>query len=170
MSRKCTVVFDTISNRGIKRTYVGEGSDDNDAVKDAIQQCYADHGFEGADRCTSYNKLDCYTVTDDGPSGSDPVPGGDLYWYKHDGWQTGDSRWQGRKQVGNSWQIYNTVFASSDGIVYGIDGSGDLYWYKHDGWQTGDSRWQGRKQVGNSWQIYNIAFASSDGIVYGITI
>ncbi len=99
---------------------------------------------------------------------------GDLYWYQHNNWKTGVSDkggWTGRNKVGNGWQVYKTVFASSDGIVYGIDAAGDLYWYQHNNWKTGVSGkggWTGRNKVGNGWQVYKTVLASSDGIVYGI--
>ncbi|MEP0885178.1 tachylectin-related carbohydrate-binding protein [Trichocoleus sp. ST-U3] len=93
---------------------------------------------------------------------------GDLLWYQHDGWQDGTGRWKGAKKVGNGWQNFKSVFASSNGIVYAIEPNGDLQWYQHDGWQDGSGRWKGAKKVGNGWQNFKSVFASSNGIVYAI--
>ena len=95
---------------------------------------------------------------------------GDLYWYQHDGWQSGTADWKGPNKVGNGgWQAYKSVFASSEGIIYAIDDVGDLYWYQHDGWQSGTADWKGPNKVGNGgWQAYKSVFASSEGIIYAI--
>jgi hypothetical protein len=46
---------------------------------------------------------------------------GNLWWYRHDGWQEGTEEMRGRNLVGRGgWQDYRSVFASSDGIIYGI--------------------------------------------------
>jgi hypothetical protein len=67
---------------------------------------------------------------------------GDLWWYKHLGWQDGSANWsyaQGQK-VGNGWN-FRQVFASGPGVIYGVDSNGDLWWYKHLGWQDGSPIW-----------------------------
>ncbi|MBD2065978.1 hypothetical protein H6F93_00220 [Leptolyngbya sp. FACHB-671] len=93
---------------------------------------------------------------------------GDLLWYQHDGWQDSTGRWKGTNKVGNGWQDFTSVFATSDGIVYGILPNGDLLWYQHDGWQDGTRRWKGGNKVGTGWQIFKSVFATSNGIIYGI--
>ena len=56
--------------------------------------------------------------------GQQPVPSapvsGDLLWYRHDSWQDGAGSWAGDKLVGHGWQQYESVFAGSDGVLYGI--------------------------------------------------
>jgi hypothetical protein len=45
-----------------------------------------------------------------------------LYWYQHVGWQNGLAQWKGHNKVGNGgWQAYKSVFASSKGVIYGIN-------------------------------------------------
>ena len=100
--------------------------------------------------------------------------GGDLHWYRHEGWQNGSGRWTDGNgiRVGNGgWESYKSVFASSDGIIYGITTGGDLHWYRHDGWQDGRAKWTGDGiRVGNGgWESYKSVFATSNGIIYGIT-
>ena len=94
---------------------------------------------------------------------------GDLLWYQHDGWQDGAANWKGAKKVGNGWQGFKSVFASSNGVIYGIQPNGDLLWYRHDGWQDGSRRWKGGNKVGNGWQDFNFVFATSNGVIYGVT-
>jgi hypothetical protein len=52
---------------------------------------------------------------------NDTVYKGNLYWYCNDGWQNGAEKWTGSNLVGHGgWQNYKSVFASSNGIIYGI--------------------------------------------------
>jgi hypothetical protein len=46
----------------------------------------------------------------------------DLHWYQHTDWQngtTGEGQFRGGNKVGEGWNAFQTVFATSDGIVYG---------------------------------------------------
>ena len=95
---------------------------------------------------------------------------GDLMWYKHLGKNSGTTSWEGGRKVGGGWQAFEKVFATSDGIVYGIKPNGDLMWYKHLGKDDGSWNWvngNGRK-VGGGWNTFEKVFATSDGIIYGI--
>ena len=94
----------------------------------------------------------------------------DLCWYQHSGWQNGSVSWASGNctKVGSGWS-FKTVFASSDGVVYGINANNELFWYKHNGWQNGSSSWvsgTGTK-VGSGWSFKTV-FASSNGVIYGI--
>lgn len=95
---------------------------------------------------------------------------GNLYWYKHLGWQNGTPQWTERKLVGKGgWQLYKSVFAGSEGVIYGIDVDGNLYWYHHLGWQDGSEQWSDRKLVGDGgWQYYLSVFSAGSGIIYGV--
>ena len=55
--------------------------------------------------------------------------GGDLRWYRHNGWADGSARWiagGGGNNVGGGWNIYSTVFSGGNGVIYGITPEGDL--------------------------------------------
>jgi hypothetical protein len=94
----------------------------------------------------------------------------DLCWYQHSGWQDGSASWANNNctKVGSGWS-FRTVFASSDGVVYGINANNELLWYKHNGWQNGTASWASGTgtRVGSGWS-FGTVFASSDGVIYGI--
>jgi hypothetical protein len=46
---------------------------------------------------------------------------GNLLWYKHPGWSSGLQGIRGPQQVGKGWQGFKSVFATSDGFIYGIN-------------------------------------------------
>ncbi|MEU2510285.1 tachylectin-related carbohydrate-binding protein [Streptomyces sp. NPDC007863] len=103
------------------------------------------------------------------------TPGGDLQWYRHDGWTDGSARWtagDGGKNVGGGWNIYSTVLSAGGGVIYGITPGGDLQWYRHDGWTDGSARWtagDGGKNVGGGWSFYSTVLSAGRGVIYGIT-
>ncbi|MFC9262246.1 tachylectin-related carbohydrate-binding protein [Streptomyces hydrogenans] len=103
------------------------------------------------------------------------TPGGDLQWYRHDGWTDGSNRWTagaGGKNVGGGWNIYSTVLSAGGGVIYGITPGGDLHWYRHDGWTDGSNRWTagaGGKNVGGGWSFYSTVLSAGRGVIYGIT-
>jgi len=87
-----------------------------------------------------------YAITNDGK----------LRWFRHVGYLRGEGletpgAWIGPKEVGSGWSIYNHVFATSAGIIYGIDRDGKLMWYHHRGFKDGSMAWDGPKQVGTGW-------------------
>ncbi|MEV6205164.1 tachylectin-related carbohydrate-binding protein [Streptomyces sp. NPDC051771] len=102
------------------------------------------------------------------------TPGGDLQWYRHDGWTDGSNRWtagDGGKNVGGGWSFYSTVLSAGRGVIYGITPDGDLHWYRHDGWTDGSNRWTGGAswKVGSGWDEYKTVFSGGFGVIYGIT-
>jgi ABC-2 type transport system ATP-binding protein len=72
---------------------------------------------------------------------------------------TGTSDWSGPQTVGTSWDMFQSVFASADGVIYGIRSDGTLHWYKHLGYLTGSATWLGPSQVGTGW-LSNRVFAA----------
>jgi len=56
---------------------------------------------------------------------------GDLCWYRHTGWQTGEpNSWQNggvAKVVGTGWHVFQTLFATFDGEIYAV-GVGTKSW------------------------------------------
>ncbi|HEU4388655.1 MAG TPA: tachylectin-related carbohydrate-binding protein [Blastocatellia bacterium] len=96
----------------------------------------------------------------------------DLLWFRHDGWQDGGSTWAGSSgtRVGTSWQTFQSVFASGDGLIYGILPNGDLRWYSNDGWQNGTASWAAfsGSVAAQGWQSYRSVFATSEGVIYAI--
>jgi V8-like Glu-specific endopeptidase len=111
------------------------------------------------------------TIKEANSSTSSPqLSSADLCWYQHSGWQSGSIGWANNNctKVGSGWS-FKTVFASSDGVIYGINANNELLWYKHNGWQNGSPSWAtgtGTK-VGSGWSFKTV-FASSDGVIYGI--
>jgi hypothetical protein len=97
---------------------------------------------------------------------------GNLLWYKNDGWEDGARRWANgsSRRVGQSWQNFLSVFATNNGVIYGIMPNGDLLWYKHEGYENGASRWacNSGAVVGNGWAGFRSVFATSNGVIYGI--
>ncbi len=107
---------------------------------------------------------------------------GDLYWYKHDAYRTGGGlndpgAWNAasRHKIGNGWNGFKQVFATSGGVIYAISPNGDLHWYKHNAYRTGQGletpgAWdpQGGKVVGTGWNTFTKVFAAPGGIIYGV--
>jgi len=87
--------------------------------------------------------------------------GGDLMWYRHDGWRDGGSSWaagDAGKKVGTGWGNFKHVFAGRDGVIYAVQENGDLLWYRHDGRGDGSFKWatgSGNK-VGNGWNFLHV--------------
>ncbi|MBD0708470.1 MULTISPECIES: N-acetylmuramoyl-L-alanine amidase [unclassified Streptomyces] len=85
---------------------------------------------------------------------------GTLWLYKGSG--NAASPYAARVQVGNGWQVYNSIVGPSDltgdGKVdfVGRDASGALWLYKGTG--NAASPYAGRVQVGTDWQSYNLIF------------
>lgn len=110
------------------------------------------------------------------------MPNGDLKWYKHLAYRTGGGlndagSWdpKGGKVIGTGWNGFKQLFATSDGIIYGIKPDGSLRWYKHDGQQTGNGLYdptgwdpRGGKEIGTGWNIFKQVFAAPGGIIYGV--
>ncbi|WP_449420615.1 tachylectin-related carbohydrate-binding protein [Phormidium nigroviride] len=94
----------------------------------------------------------------------------DLCWYQHSGWQDGSTSWASNNctKVGSGWN-FRTVFASSNGVIYGINANNELLWYQHRGWQDGSASWASGTgtRVGTGWS-FGTVFASSNGVIYGI--
>jgi hypothetical protein len=96
------------------------------------------------------------------------TPGGELRWYRHDGWFTGADVWtagDGGKQVGTGWNRFEQVLPAMDGVIYGITGEGELHWHRHTGWTDGTDSWhqQSGASVGSGWKIFKTAFAMPGG-------
>ena len=111
------------------------------------------------------------------------TPNGDLKWYKHTGSKMGlglydAGSWDPNsgKVIGTGWNGFRQLFATSDGIIYGIKPDGSLRWYKHDGQQTGNGLfdpsggWDPKsgKEVGVGWNTFKQVFAAPGGIIYGV--
>jgi Tachylectin len=108
---------------------------------------------------------------------------GNLWWYKHNGYLTGDPSWEQQTQVGTGWNIFSSIFANAQGIIYGVllqevslgtmlhperFLAGSLPWYQHLGFATGDNTWNGPKQVGKDWDVFKSVFSDGNDIICGI--
>jgi hypothetical protein len=102
-------------------------------------------------------------------------PTGDLLWHKHNDWDDGDLDWGNggtAAKVGVGWHSFESVFSSSDGVIYGIDpNNGDLMWYKHNEWRNGQAVWANSagRRVGVGWRGFKFVFATSGGVIYAVT-
>jgi hypothetical protein len=105
-----------------------------------------------------------------GTTVAQPLVVNDLCWYQHSGWQNGSATWASGTgtRVGSGWN-FKTVFASSNGVIYGINTNNELLWYKHDGWQNGSATWASGTgtKVGSGWDFVTV-FASNNGVIYGV--
>lgn len=99
---------------------------------------------------------------------------GDLLWYSHIGFQTGDFDWANygtAKQVGSYWaQSLNILKGDpkgGDGVIYRVDQNGDLYWYKHYGHYNGGLGWENGKKIGNGWKSREV-ISGGGGVLYSL--
>lgn len=100
--------------------------------------------------------------------------GGDLLWFK-DQANDGTPDWAPRSGSlisGNwNWYEFQSVFASSGGVLYSITSEGDLLWFK-DQAGNGTQRWAPRsgKRISQlNWGLFYSVLASSGGVLYAIT-
>ncbi len=99
---------------------------------------------------------------------------GDLMWFSHIGFQTGDFKWANNatgKRVGTGWTQSLSIFkgdpAGKDGVIYRVSSNGDLYWYKHYGYASGAFNWENGKKIGNGWQSRQV-ISGGGGILYSL--
>ncbi len=99
-----------------------------------------------------------YAVTEQ-TQGTNGIEGGQLIWYRHDGWRDGSYRWasKGSKVVHDGW-LYPHTFAGKDGVIYAVTSTGELHWFRHDGWHDGSNDWAAASgtQVGHGWSFKNV--------------
>jgi extracellular elastinolytic metalloproteinase len=91
--------------------------------------------------------------------GANGPQGGQLMWYRHDGWRDGSNRWatNSSKVVMDRWG-YQHTFAGKDGVIYAVTATGDLHWYRHDGWHDGSNDWAtgSGTRVGHGWTFRDV--------------
>src|SRR4029077_16719878 len=100
-----------------------------------------------------------------------PATGGDLLWYRHDGWRDGDkTRWTSKRDPVDTEWVFDHVFSGGDGVIYGIKSNGDLLWRRHDGWVDGAKRWTNPvdEKVGWGWNFKEV-FSGGNGVIYAVT-
>lgn len=101
---------------------------------------------------------------------------GDLMWYYHRGFMTGNADWANMGQgikVGNGWNEGRFVFKGNprgdDGVIYRINSQHELIWYKHHGHAGNNLQaWSGGRQVGHGWHDARKVFSGGPGIIYMI--
>lgn len=115
---------------------------------------------------------------------------GDLVWYRQRRYQDGLQVWADggrfgvpgvdyRLRIGSGWNRFHRVFATSQGVIYGIDPSGGLFWYRHFGHLDGKAAFKSDGtqgvagvdyglRIGTGWNRFQHVFASSDGTIYAI--
>lgn len=97
--------------------------------------------------------------------------GGDLLWFRHEGWTDGTFRWESVKgqNVGTDWNVKH-VFSGGDGIIYAVNNNNELIWNRHEGWTDGTFRWASSfgEKVGTGWDVQHV-FSGGDGIIYAVT-
>lgn len=104
-----------------------------------------------------------------------PVPfSGDLLWHKHIGWESGNTDWANNGEgikIGNSWQNFKSVFASSEGEIFAIQTNGDLLRFKHNDWQNGNPNWANNGngvKIKSGFQNFKFVFATSNNVIYAV--
>ncbi len=94
-----------------------------------------------------------------------------LLWYQHLGYRTGSASWGSVRRLSSEDRGWRHVFASSEGVIYGVLPNGDLLWFRHTGYRNGADSWaegSGRK-VGSGWAGFQKVFATSEGVIYGVS-
>lgn len=95
---------------------------------------------------------------------------GELLWYQHTGFRDGTKTWTGPVLIHSGFDQFDTVEASSDGVLYcRKDEYDELYWYKHLGYKTGAASWADYKHVGTGWNAFGRFTASNAGVIYVVT-
>jgi hypothetical protein len=64
---------------------------------------------------------------------------------------------------GWGWNNYSVVFASSEGVIYGITPSGELNWYRKNYNLDGGTTWVYHgwaQKIGTGWNNYTRVFAT----------
>ena len=97
-----------------------------------------------------------------------------LLWYRHERWEDGRRGWVpgSGSRVGQSWQGFSQIVATSEGVIYGVQPGGVLFWYKHNGWDDGVGGWapgSGSRRGAQVWQGFSTILATSEGVIYGVT-
>ncbi len=97
---------------------------------------------------------------------------GDLLWYNHSGFQTGEKNWANQTQakpVGQEWggnvKIFKGNPRGKDGVIYTVSKEGYLSWYKHNGYASGSKDWINGKNVNINFNARQV-FAAGGGIIY----
>jgi len=96
--------------------------------------------------------------------------GGDLLWYRHNGFNNGSEDWDISTPMGVGWNQFSKRFSGNDGIVYAIQPDGALLWYRYknyrNGWPT--DTWEGPNVVGSGWSQFNQVFSMGEGVIYAV--
>ncbi len=98
---------------------------------------------------------------------------GKLYRYRDPDWQSGTATFAygARQEIGYSgWDDYIFAFASSDGIVYGVDAPGQLYRYQDAHWKQGNGLMpKPDAPIDSGWHYrFKSVFATGEGVIYAI--
>lgn len=83
---------------------------------------------------------------------------GDLYHYRHLGYESGSDKWTKRVKVGHGWHEFKQVFGAGNGVIYAIKENGTLSWYRHNTWNALEPNydWSGPVEVGNGWNFRSV--------------
>jgi hypothetical protein len=147
-----------------------------------------EHVFSGGDGII-YAVDPTVEARDHATWGTTPASGGNLWWYRHVGWEDGSFKWEGPKKVGTGWGGFKHIFSGGDGLIYAVTpivearlpigigeamggrpaSGGDLMWYRHVGREDGSFKWEGAKKVGTGWGGFKHIFSGGDGRIYAIT-
>lgn len=92
------------------------------------------------------------------------TPDGTLRWYRHLAFMTGGASpapgaWGPRREVGNGWNDFATVFSAGHGNIYAVTRDGTLRWYRHRGYLDGANSWDAPVTVATGWNDVRVAIA-----------
>lgn len=97
---------------------------------------------------------------------------GDLAYYKHVAWETGDSVWEYEhgNTVGRGWGQFIRIMPGRNGLLYGVNHDGTLLVYNHIGHTTGSPTWQHNDgvAVGTGFNGFLSLTHGGKGVIYGI--
>jgi hypothetical protein len=100
---------------------------------------------------------------------------GRLYWQKEIDSQNAGTTWANNGEpiyLGSGWNIYQQIFTSTNGVIYGITADGSLHRYRYLDYLTGGKNWANNGNsnlLGSGWNIYKEIIAGDNGVIYAIT-
>jgi hypothetical protein len=97
---------------------------------------------------------------------------GVLRWYRHLGYEDGAVNWKDGVNVGDAaeWSRFDRLFASTDGVIYGILPNGDLIWHRHLGFMDGTISWAESQKVGNGWLGFKALMSPGCGLIFALNV
>ncbi len=97
-------------------------------------------------------------------------PSGELHWFSHKGWFTGQGGAEGPVKVGVGWGDFLHLVPGSEAVLYAVRrDDGVLLRYRHSGLldSGGVNTWT-VDTFGNGWDRFSRVFSVGEGTLYGV--